>query len=49
MSADPGGKAILKALYNVDLYKKIDATYYDAFLAALKRAGIDPATLLNKP
>lgn len=47
MSADPGGKAILKALYNVDLYKKIDATYYDDFLAALKRAGMDPASLVK--
>jgi phosphonate transport system substrate-binding protein len=47
MSADPGGKAILKALYNVTLYKKIEATYYDAFTAALKKAGVDPATLVK--
>ena len=47
MSADPGGKQILKALYNVDLYKKIDATFYDAFAAALKKAGVDPATLVK--
>jgi phosphonate transport system substrate-binding protein len=47
MSADPGGKQILKALYNVDLYKKIEPTYYDAFTAALKAAGVDPVTLVK--
>jgi phosphonate transport system substrate-binding protein len=47
MSADPGGKQILKALYNVDLYKIIEPTYYDAFTAALKKAGVDPAALVK--
>jgi phosphonate transport system substrate-binding protein len=47
MSADPDGKILLKSLYNVDLYKKIDPTYYDAFAAALKVAGVDPATLVK--
>jgi len=47
MSADPGGKAILKALYNVDLYKRVEPTYYDSFTAALKAAGIDPASLVK--
>ena len=48
MVNDPGGKAVLKSLYNYDSLVKVPATEYDAFLAVLTKAGIDPATLLPK-
>jgi phosphonate transport system substrate-binding protein len=47
MVADPGGKAVLKSLYNYDSLTKVDPTYYNDFLAVLKAAGVDPATLVK--
>jgi phosphonate transport system substrate-binding protein len=47
MAADPGGAQILKDLYNISGYQQIDATFYDEFAAALKAAGVDPATLVK--
>jgi phosphonate transport system substrate-binding protein len=47
MSTDPGGKAVLKALYNINGYQQIDATFYDDFAAVLKAAGVDPAELVK--
>jgi phosphonate transport system substrate-binding protein len=47
MVADPGGKAVLKSLYNYDSLQKVDPTYYNDFLATLKKAGVDPATLVK--
>jgi phosphonate transport system substrate-binding protein len=47
MAADPGGKATLVSLYNINGFQKIDATFYDAFAAVLKKAGVDPATLVK--
>jgi phosphonate transport system substrate-binding protein len=47
MSADPGGKAILKSLYNYDSLQKVEPTTYDAFQAVLKAAGVDPASLVK--
>jgi phosphonate transport system substrate-binding protein len=47
IAKDPGGKQTLVALYNVAGYQKIDATFYDAFAAVLKAAGVDPATLVK--
>ncbi len=43
MSKDPGGNAVLRGLYSVDAFQKIDATFYDDFAAVLKKAGVDPA------
>jgi phosphonate transport system substrate-binding protein len=47
MAADPGGKAVLKSLYNYDSLTKVDPSYYNDFLAVLKAAGVDPATLVK--
>ena len=47
MAADPGGKAVLKSLYNYDSLSKVEPNTYDAFLAVLEKAGIDPASLVK--
>lgn len=49
MAADPGGKAVLKKLYTIDAFQKIDSTFtmYTDFLAILKAAGVDPATMVK--
>jgi phosphonate transport system substrate-binding protein len=47
MAADPGGAGQLKALYNINGFQKIDPTFYDAFGAILKKAGVDPAELVK--
>ncbi len=47
MAADPGGKAVLKSLYNYDSLVKVEPNTYDGFLAVLKKAGVDPASLVK--
>jgi phosphonate transport system substrate-binding protein len=47
MAADPGGKQTLVSLYNINGFQKIDATFYNDFAAVLKKAGVDPATLVK--
>ena len=47
MAVDPGGKAVLKSLYNYDAFQKVEPTFYDDFAAVLKAAGVDPATLVK--
>jgi len=47
MVQDPGGKAVLKSLYNYDAFQKVVPTFYDDFAAVLKKAGVDPATLVK--
>jgi phosphonate transport system substrate-binding protein len=47
MAADPGGNAILRGLYTINGFQKIDATFYDDFAAVLKKAGVDPASLVK--
>src|SRR5512138_178867 len=47
MAADPGGKAVLKSLYNYDAFQEVEPTFYDDFAAVLKAAGVDPATLVK--
>jgi phosphonate transport system substrate-binding protein len=47
MVADPGGKAVLKSLYNYDSLVKVEPNTYDAFLAVLEKAGVDPASLVK--
>lgn len=47
MAADPGGNAILRLLYTIDGFQKVDAKFYDDFAAVLKKAGVDPATLVK--
>jgi len=47
MAADPGGKVVLKSLYNYDAFEKVEPTFYDDFAAVMKAAGVDPATLVK--
>ncbi len=49
MSTDPGGKAVLAGLYTINAFQKIDATFtsYTDFAAVLKKAGVDPASLIK--
>jgi phosphonate transport system substrate-binding protein len=47
MAADPGGKAVLKSLYNYDTFQQVKPDFYNAFAAVLKKAGVDPATLVK--
>ena len=44
---DPGGKAMLKNLYSYGGLAKIDPTFYDAFAALLKKAGVDPSEMVK--
>lgn len=47
MSTDATAKQFLKDLYNISGYERIDSTFYNAFAAVLKAAGVDPATLVK--
>jgi phosphonate transport system substrate-binding protein len=47
MAEDPGGKAVLKSLYNYDAFQEVDPTFYNNFLAVLQAAGVDPASLVK--
>lgn len=47
MAKDPGGKAILKSLYNYDAFQEVDPAFYNEFLAVLVAAGVDPASLVK--
>ena len=47
MSTDSTAKQFLKDLYGIRGYQKIDSTFYDAFTAVLKAAGVDPASLVK--
>ena len=47
MAADPGGKAVLKSLYNYDSLSKVEANTYDTFLKVLESAGVKPEDLVK--
>jgi phosphonate transport system substrate-binding protein len=47
MATDKGGNAVLRSLYTIDGFQKIQPTFYDAFAKVLKDAGVDPATLVK--
>ncbi len=49
MSKDPGGKAVLAGLYTVNAFQQIDASFtmYSDFAAVLKKAGVDPVSLIK--
>lgn len=47
MANDPGGNAVLRGLYTINGFEKIDATFYDAFAKVLKDAGVDPASMVQ--
>jgi phosphonate transport system substrate-binding protein len=49
MMADPGGKAVVKSIYNYDAFEKADfSKYYAPFNDLLKKAGIDVSTLVKQ-
>ena len=47
MAKDPGGKAVLKSLYNYDSFEQVKPDFYNDFAAVLKKAGVDPASLVK--
>lgn len=47
MAQDPGGNAVLRGLYTINGFEKIDQTFYDDFTNVLKKAGVDPASLVK--
>ena len=47
MAKDPGGKAVLKSLYNYDSFQQVKPDFYNDFAAVLKKAGVDPAALVK--
>ena len=47
MANDPGGKAVLKSLYNYDSFQQVKPDFYNDFAKVLKAAGVDPATLVK--
>ncbi len=49
MMQDPGGKAVVKSIYNYDAFEQADyAKYYGPFNELLKKAGIDVASLVKQ-
>lgn len=47
MAQDPGGKAVLKNLYNYDAFQEVEPDFYNDFAAVLTKAGVDPAELVK--
>lgn len=47
MAKDPGGNAVLASLYTINGFKVVDANYYNDFENVLKKAGVDPASLVK--
>ena len=47
MAKDPGGKAVLKSLYNYESFQQVKPDFYNDFAAVLKKAGVDPAELVK--
>lgn len=47
ISGDPGGKAMLKSLYSYLGLVKVEPTFYDDFENLLKKAGVDPSSLVK--
>src|SRR5436190_1158711 len=47
MAKDPGGKAVLKSLYNYDSFQPVQPDFYNDFASVLKKAGVDPASLVK--
>ena len=47
MANDPGGKAVLKSLYNYDAFEEVQPDFYNDFAAVLTKAGVDPSELVK--
>lgn len=47
LASTADGQKMISGLYSINGFQKIDATFYDAFAAVLKKAGVDPASLVK--
>jgi len=47
MAKDPGGNAVLRGLYTINDFQKIDSSFYQAFADVLVKAGVDPSSLVK--
>lgn len=47
ISGDPGGKAALRRLYSYLGLVKVEPNFYDSFEELLKKAGVDPSSLVK--
>lgn len=47
IASDPGGKVQLRSLYSYLGLVKVEPTFYDDFEALLKKAGVDPSSLVK--
>lgn len=47
ISNDAGGKNMLRSLYSYNAMAEIKPDFYDPFLALLKKAGVDPASMVK--
>jgi hypothetical protein len=47
MAEDPGGNSVLRGLYSINGFEKIDPTFYDDFAGVLAKAGVNPAELVK--
>jgi phosphonate transport system substrate-binding protein len=47
ISGDAGGKVMLSKLYSYNAMAKISPSFYDDFQALLKKAGVDPSSLVQ--
>jgi phosphonate transport system substrate-binding protein len=47
MAKDPGGNAVLRGLYTIDGFEKVAPDFYQPFTDILKKAGVDPASLVK--
>lgn len=47
ISNDAGGKVMLRSLYSYNAMEAIKPDFYDPFLALMKKAGVDPASMVK--
>ncbi len=47
ISNDAGGKVMLRSLYSYNAMQEIKPDFYDPFAALLKKAGVDPAAMVQ--
>jgi len=47
MAEDKGGNAVLRGLYTINGFEKVDENFYNDFADVLKKAGVDPASLVK--
>jgi phosphonate transport system substrate-binding protein len=47
MAKDPDGNKVLVSLYTINDFQKIDSSFYKPFADILKKAGVDPSSLVK--